>query len=64
MIVTPKSWAPLDLACEDNSFDTLPSPIGHIVPEILVIIMKNMCSPNFGDFGEISNNILNTNSYH
>ena len=33
--MTPKLWAPLNPARRDASFDTLGSPIGHTVPEIL-----------------------------
>ena len=35
--VTPKLWAPLNLACQDGSFGTLESQIGHMVMEIITI---------------------------
>ena len=35
MVLTPKLWALLNLACRDDSFDTLQSLIGHTVLEIL-----------------------------
>ena len=34
-MLTPKLWAPLNPTCRDASFDTLQSPIGHTVLEVL-----------------------------
>ena len=34
-VLTSKLWAPLNPACQDASFGTLQSLIGHMVPEIL-----------------------------
>ena len=34
-MLTPKLWVALNLACQDASFGTLESQIGHMVMEIL-----------------------------